>query len=232
MSNTVLIKSYNKGISIHLDPLADIEIIKEDLAKTFKDAANFYRDAKIVVSFEDRELDSQTERDLVNVITANCQVNIIAIAGKNKLVQQMITNALNQIEYKNEVANNAIQVYKGSLKDNQVLDVPGSILILGDVNPGCSVIASGDIYIYGALYGQAHAGSSGDENHVIAALEMNPVKLRIAGIKYKPDEKPKWSIKSKQTVTPKAARLDLSTYSIVMESVSKQFWNAFFEEGK
>lgn len=228
MNSSVIIKSYNKGLSIHMDPEADIETIKSDLADRFKEASAFFRDATMAISFEDREVDSQTERDLVNIITDNSQVKVACITGKNKFTQQLITNALNQIEYKAEIETNVVQVHNGSLKDNKLIDIPGSILILGDVNPGSTVIASGDIFILGGLYGQAYAGNNGDTDKIVACLEMNPEKLRIAGIKYRSTEKPKWTLKSHQTPVPRAARL-IGT-DIVLEPINKDFWNRLISE--
>ena len=53
-------------------------------------------------------------------------------------------------------------------------------MILGDVNPGGSVIADGDIIIWGHLRGLAHAGAGGQSNCRIMALHMQPTQLRIA----------------------------------------------------
>lgn len=227
-ATSVIIKSYKNGLAVHLDPQADMETIKKDIAKTFKQSASFFKDAKMAISFEDRELDSNTERELVNIITNNSDLQITCIAGKNQITQQLLTNALNQIEYKSELQKNVVQVYNGSLKDSMVMDVPGSILILGDVYPGSSIIANGDIYIYGGLYGQAFAGNNGDEKRIVCALDLNPEKLRIAGIKYKPAEKPKWSIINKQSVTPKVAYY--KDYTVITEPVTRQFWNDLFDE--
>ncbi len=58
---------------------------------------------------------------------------------------------------------------------------PGPIVLVGDVNPGGAVIAVGDIIVWGRLRGIAHAGSAGNENCLIMALQMNPTQLRIAG---------------------------------------------------
>jgi septum site-determining protein MinC len=52
---------------------------------------------------------------------------------------------------------------------------------LGDVNPGGSVVAAGDILVWGRLRGIAHAGAKGNSNCRIMALEMQPTQLRIAG---------------------------------------------------
>ena len=39
----------------------------------------------------------------------------------------------------------------------------GDLVILGDVNPGADISATGDIVVYGALRGVAHAGSPGED---------------------------------------------------------------------
>lgn len=57
---------------------------------------------------------------------------------------------------------------------------PGSVIIVGDLNPGSSVIADGDILIWGRLRGVAHAGASGNSRSIIMALKLEPTQLRIA----------------------------------------------------
>ncbi|MEQ9667726.1 septum site-determining protein MinC [Coleofasciculus sp. G2-EDA-02] len=57
---------------------------------------------------------------------------------------------------------------------------PGTIVILGDLNPGGTVIAAGDIFIWGRLRGVAHAGADGNRSCRIMALKMEPTQLRIA----------------------------------------------------
>ena len=58
---------------------------------------------------------------------------------------------------------------------------PGTIIIQGDINPGASAIADGDIVVWGRLRGVAHAGSAGNPNCTIMALDMEPTQIRIAG---------------------------------------------------
>lgn len=226
MAGTVVIKSYRNGLSVHMDPDADMEVIKQDLADKFRESASFFKDANVAISFEDRQIDSQTERELVNIITSSSNVRVACVAGHNKLTQAMLENALGGLEFKSEVQkDSSVQVYKGTVKDGAIVDVPGSILILGDVYPGTAVIAGGDIYVFGGLFGQAQAGNNGDPERVITALEMNPEKLRIAGIKYHPADKPKWTIKSKSAPQPKMARLQGT--DLVMETIDNNFWKRF-----
>lgn len=56
----------------------------------------------------------------------------------------------------------------------------GTVVVLGDLNPGSSVIADGDILVWGRLRGVAHAGARGNAHCRIMALQMQPTQLRIA----------------------------------------------------
>ena len=74
----------------------------------------------------------------------------------------------------------ALTVHRGTLRSGDHLDVEGSLLILGDVNPGARVSAGGDVRVWGRLRGVAHAGVGGNREARIVALQLRPVQLRIA----------------------------------------------------
>lgn len=66
----------------------------------------------------------------------------------------------------------------------------GTVVVLGDVNPGAEIVAAGSIIIWGRLRGSVHAGSEGDEDAVVCSLELKPMRLQIATKIYpsQPDE--------------------------------------------
>jgi septum site-determining protein MinC len=81
--------------------------------------------------------------------------------------------------------------YRGTVRSGQSLEFPGNIVILGDVNPGAYVVASGDIIVMGRLNGVVHAGAEGAEQAVIISAGFFPSQLRIAQyIGRPPDESP------------------------------------------
>lgn len=83
---------------------------------------------------------------------------------------------------------NALVVAR-TLRSGQKIVHPGSVVVIGDVNPGAQVVAGGDIIILGACRGVAHAGFSGDESATITANRIVAIQLRIAGlIARAPDE--------------------------------------------
>ena len=55
----------------------------------------------------------------------------------------------------------------------------GSVVVLGDVNPGAELIAGGDVIVTGALRGVAHAGYVGYENAIVWARPIASPQIRI-----------------------------------------------------
>ncbi|TAM89407.1 septum site-determining protein MinC [bacterium] len=70
-------------------------------------------------------------------------------------------------------------LHRGTLRGGQAIRQRGSIVVLGDVNPGAELIATGDIVVVGALRGIAHAGAQGDVGACVFALDLAPTQLRI-----------------------------------------------------
>ncbi len=73
-----------------------------------------------------------------------------------------------------------LTIHRGTLRSGDHLQVEGSLLVLGDVNPGARVSAGGDVRVWGRLRGIAHAGQAGNTAARIVALQLRPLQLRIA----------------------------------------------------
>jgi len=96
--------------------------------------------------------------------------------------QQIAADGSTLNEAQRAVAQDSLQgyfVFRGNLRSGQLLKRSEHVLIIGDVNPGAEVISAGDILVWGRLRGVAHAGANGNSSAVIAALDLDPVQLRI-----------------------------------------------------
>jgi septum site-determining protein MinC len=69
---------------------------------------------------------------------------------------------------------------KRTLRSGTRIEYPGSVVVLGDVNPGAEMIAEGSVIVWGRLRGVVHAGSAGDQAAVVCALDLAPMRLQIA----------------------------------------------------
>lgn len=102
------------------------------------------------------------------------------IRNKNKLVVDSLeSNVMTKEEALEWKKQTDVETVSKIIRSGQVLEVKGDLLLIGDVNPGGTVIAGGNIFIMGALRGIAHAGCFGNRDAVIAASLMKPMQLRI-----------------------------------------------------
>ncbi|MDQ2873260.1 MAG: septum site-determining protein MinC, partial [Candidatus Eremiobacteraeota bacterium] len=92
-------------------------------------------------------------------------------------------------------------------------------VVVGDVNPGAELVASGDIVVFGTLRGVAHAGAQGDANAKVYALELAPTQLRIATLIAAEDGARKASIRP-EAACVQAGRIVVSPHDRFEQTVS------------
>jgi septum site-determining protein MinC len=69
-----------------------------------------------------------------------------------------------------------------TLRSGMRVSFQGNVIVMGDVNPGAEVIASGSIIVWGRLKGTVHAGAEGNDKAIVCALELHPTQLRIGSV--------------------------------------------------
>lgn len=66
-----------------------------------------------------------------------------------------------------------------SFRSGQKVEHRGDVIIVGHVNDGAEIFATGNVTVLGRLAGLVHAGCDGDENATVAARSMETVQVRI-----------------------------------------------------
>lgn len=216
MKDNIVIKKFPNGITLHLNPEISFDELLEEIAHKFTNSRQFFRDAKMALSLEGRAFSEEEERKIITTIQMNSDIEILCIVGKNEITEKNFVKAIQKVGYQRP--KNYGHFYRGTLKNNQKMEIDSSIVILGDVYPGSCVVAAKDIVILGALLGEAHAGAGSEESHFIVALEMSPEKLKIGDFRYKTNEKSRWGMKPK--VQPKIAYV--KDKHIVTEPITKE----------
>jgi septum site-determining protein MinC len=169
----VTIKGTKEGLVLHLDDSCSYEELKREL--DLKLSANSRtQDERHVTSVKveigNRYLIESQREELKNLI----------LQKKNFVVDDIESNVITKEEAEQLMAETEVLTVSRIIRSGQVLEVPGDLLLIGDVNPGGTVIAGGNIFIMGTLKGMAHAGCFGNDQAVIAASSMKPSQLRIS----------------------------------------------------
>lgn len=146
------------------------------------------------------------------------EIKEIVRSKKKLFVAEIETNVMSKEDANELVKQNSMTQITKMIRSGQELDIDGDVLLVGDVNPGGRIRATGHIYVLGALRGIAHAGSSGKSDAIIAASIMQPSQLRIGEVVSRaPDDN------SEETHEMECAYVDESTQTIVLDRIHSLF---------
>jgi septum site-determining protein MinC len=193
LDNSVIIKGSKNGITVFLDEKMPFEELLENVSDKFKNASKFFNNATMAISFDGRNLSAEEEKRILNVISDVSELNIVCVLDENNdiksVYEEAVKKAMNSFNISHQPERQKItdpkttcMFYKGTLRSGQVFEADGSVVVLGDVNPGGKVVAKGSVIVLGSLKGNIFAGVDGNENAFVVALEMSPMQIKIGDI--------------------------------------------------
>jgi septum site-determining protein MinC len=190
----VVFKGNKNGIDVILDKEISYDNLKLSFRQKLVTARDFFGDCRTEISFKGRELSENQEGELLDIISNETGLDISfvnkSLLDKNIFLEPkslpapeiILQKELNPLE-------NVTRYHRGSIRNGQSVEFDGSVVIVGDVNPGGEVKAAGNVVILGALKGFAYAGKGGPANCFIWAQLMKPIQMRIGDfISYIPKE--------------------------------------------
>jgi len=172
MRQYVKFKGSRNGLQLVLDDSADFSIILENLKAKLESAVIFFtKGTTVEVPAEVRVLTLDQQEELTR---------LLAIYG---LVFQEPSKQLEIVEEDHDEKEELKTLFIAkTLRSGQEVVHQGSVVIIGDVNPGAEVIAGGDVIIRGTCRGVVHAGAYGNINATITANCLLASQLRIANL--------------------------------------------------
>jgi septum site-determining protein MinC len=133
---------------------------------------------------------ADADLQLKRVYTSRRQTAVAAATAGYSVEQHTPITHLNQTPLKPGTPLDDPLYLQSTIRSGVEIRHAGTVVILGDVNPGGNIIAEGDILVWGRLKGLAHAGAKGNPNCRIMALHLEPTQLRIADKVARPPETP------------------------------------------
>jgi len=208
--SSVVIKGTRDGVSIILGE-GEWRSLLEGLAERLHTTASFFKGGRVTLEVGDRVLDGDELRELEEILSrydmglyavsarspqtraAARKIDIRAVSGEPVPASKGEALAVTASLLPDQKQSDGVLVRR-TVRSGQVIQHPGHVVVIGDVNPGSEIIAGGDVVIWGRLRGTVHAGALGDDNAVVCAVQMRPTQLRIGNhIARAPEERKKRS---------------------------------------
>lgn len=170
----VIIKGTKEGITIILDEISSFEDVEKAIYEKLQRSRNFFSGGKVSIRIKNGFL-SKDEYDKLQHIFTDFGMSLQEASSPKTLIFP-------------KPNRNRVLLLKKTVRSGQKIAYKGTIVILGDANPGSEIVATGDILVMGTLRGMAHAGAQGDTTAIVAAFALKPTQLRIAEVITRPPE--------------------------------------------
>ncbi len=207
MGTLAKFKIKKTDLFIDFDSEAAFEDVLVDFIEKLAEAKKIFKEEKTNVFFTGRELDEAEEEAIYNAIEQS-NLNIVVYGNEayievpiREIVSKEVNNNNNnetenatELKFSDESVGEKskdlnleydpqkqVTFYQnGSMRSGKRIEFDGSVVLLGDLNAGAEIIASGNIVILGACRGMVHAGCKGDINAYIFAQQLTPTQIRIS----------------------------------------------------
>ncbi|WP_259391356.1 septum site-determining protein MinC [Paenibacillus sp. 1011MAR3C5] len=174
-----MIKGVKEGLLFLLDDQCEFEALLAELQYKLEKTHQQLLTGPLVhihVKLGSRMANDEQKEQLASIIRAQ----------GNLIIGSMESDLPEPLDHTSNTSK--LHVITSIVRSGQTLEHDGNLLLIGDVNPGGTLLCTGDIYVLGALRGMAHAGVAGRTDVVIATSLMRPTQLRIADVVSRPPE--------------------------------------------
>ncbi len=202
----VVFKGSVNGLSIIMKEDEEFETILQQMEKKIAAAGKFFKGATLAVRYRGRKLSKEEEKKVYDLLVAKSGAEVKSFT-EDVEEPKAPSNPVEQHRF--EIRNyffrgineGMTKFYRGTVRSGQLISYDGNLVVIGDVNPGGEVVATGNVVVMGSLRGMVHAGADGNKDAVVVAFSLYPMQLRIADvITRSPDEK-----ESKGAMVPELA---------------------------
>ena len=187
----ISIKGTRNGLVIVLKPSREFEELKNNLLRKMESAKGFFKGAKFTFLQDQKHLPEEQMEELKEICLSFGMVPSMEIYSQKPVLPLEKTHQKGPyVAYTPAGAEPAVLVKK-TLRSGQAVHHKHHIIIIGDVNPGAEIISGGSVIVLGNCLGAVHAGVGGNVSAIVAAIELRPALLTIAGLRYIKNEERK-----------------------------------------
>lgn len=178
---SVRMKGVGSGLWVTIDPEASFDFVKEELTRLFEPLRRIVTSARVVVDTGDNAQGDTSFAQVSAFLKHTFNPKEILSPeddGKDKEKRFKMREPSSVISQRGSDS----LVIAGRVRSGQSVHAKKHLIIMGDVNPGCELVAGGDILVLGSLCGTAAAGQPDNFDAVIVALDFRPMQIKIGAV--------------------------------------------------
>lgn len=193
---SVVFKGSLNCLTIIMKEEVDFASILQQIEEKVASAGKFFKGATLSVKYRGKKLDPKEEEAILTLLQSKSGAKIKSIEEDTEPPVRIENEAPAPQPLKIRMSNfyfkgleeGITKFYRGTVRSGQLINFDGNLVVVGDVNPGGELIATGNIVVMGSLRGMVHAGANGNKEAIVVALNLQPTQLRIADVITRPPD--------------------------------------------
>lgn len=178
---SVRIKGVGNSIWVTIAPHASFELIQAELARLFEPLKHLVHTARVVLDTGACPENGERLRQIRSYLKDSLNLNEVVTPQENSRGGEKRIGMKDSRSIISQYGSNTL-VIAGRVRSGQSVHAKKHLIIMGDVNPGCELMAGGDILVMGSLCGTAAAGQPDNREAVILALDFRPIQVKIGDL--------------------------------------------------
>lgn len=171
----ILIKGNKDGINTTIDMkrFACFDDMLNALIKKLSRGKDFYKGTTLVLKCDMKDI----TKDNLQIVK---ETLLKEVELKDIILKDLENDKEKEVKVFSGVYEGKTKFIRKTVRGGQCIDYHGNIVIIGDINSGAEVKATGNVIVLGRIAGSVCAGSNGNKKAVIAAFSLQPEILKIA----------------------------------------------------
>ncbi len=187
----IVFKGSTEGLAIIVPEEYTAAQLMEEVSGKIQANSRFFKGAKLKVTYQGIRLSMDEEAQLFQILDAQSGAVIESLnraaAGSGSTMaapaprKSQAAPPLRRFFTKGQDESDC-KFIRTTVRGGTRIQYEGSVVVVGDVNPGAEIVAAGNVIVLGLLRGMVHAGAGGSREAFISALKLKPTQLRIADL--------------------------------------------------
>lgn len=188
---SITIKGIKEGLLVTVGD-GDWNAVAPALLEKMREQKDFFKSARLVLQLGGRALGAADLGKLRDELS-DLQINLWMVLSESTVTANAAKSFGLETEFPkkeklpaelppiplHEDGSQAILIDR-TLRSGKSVNFDGHVVVIGDVNAGAEIIATGNVIVWGRVRGTVQAGVNGDTAAVVCALDLAPTQLRIA----------------------------------------------------
>ncbi|MBU5317226.1 septum site-determining protein MinC [Clostridium bornimense] len=176
ISRKITLKGNKDGLNaiIDMSRFASFDEMMTNLVARLNKGKRFFKGSTLIITSQLRYFSESEMRSFKNTLFSEFEI-------KDCIFRDSEENTSNTKVFQG-IKEGKTKFIRNTIRSGQIVRFDGNLIIIGDINPGAEVYATGNIVVLGILRGDVHAGSNGNKEAIIAAFSLQPKIIQIANM--------------------------------------------------